>query len=103
MNVEHINEGTLNPLMLASVMLLSFSKVILYMYAMCIPGGPDAACGYETDGVSFPLAGLPEFQANLLLFAASPLGKRYPFIKIGTDMGNIKIELTIAPGRDNYY
>lgn len=102
----------LNPLITLGVFTLSYSKILLFEYLSCLPGGASSVIATETDGWLCDYTLYPEFCDTLKKWKFNHVvgNKTNPYIRqfkkipiaFGENLGNLSIKAVTAPGESTY-
>ena len=83
------DEDSINPWVVAGVMVYSYSKRILWDYVNCLPNKADDVTHIETDGLYFSLPLRSEFLKNVEKLDSK-------LVRIGNDLGNVECEVVCS-------
>ena len=92
-----LNDDKINDWIIPGVMVYSYSKRLLFEYIHCLPNGSDDVIHIETDGIYFSSTLKDKFIENVNNYKGE-----YP-VKMGEDLGNLKIEKSTNPGQVAYF
>jgi hypothetical protein len=94
---QTFNTDTANALVVAGVMVYSYSKRLLFEYINMLPNKADDIIHIETDGMYFSTALKAEFEKNLAAYKGD-----YPCM-YGNELGNVKMEKSTPKGQVAYF
>lgn len=94
---QTFNTETANSLVVAGVMVYSYSKRLLFEYINMLPNKADDIIHIETDGMYFSTALKEEFEKNLAAYKGE-----FP-CKYGNELGNVKMEKSTPKGQVAYF
>lgn len=94
---QTFNTDTANALVVAGVMVYSYSKRLLFEYINMLPNKADDIIHIETDGMYFSTALKEEFEKNLAAYKGE-----FP-CKYGNELGNVKMEKSTPKGQVAYF
>lgn len=94
---QTFNTETANSLVVAGVMVYSYSKRLLFEYINMLPNKADDIIHIETDGMYFSTALKEDFEKNLASYKGD-----YP-CKYGNELGNVKMEKSTPKGQVAYF
>lgn len=88
----------INQLNLAGIMIYSYSKRLLFEYIRCLPNNSNDVIHVETDSIYFPSI----FKDKFIQKVSNYKNSEYS-VKIGNQLGNVKLEKFIATGNETYF
>jgi len=94
---KQFNQKEINSWIVAGIMVYSHSKRTLFEYVNCLPNKSSDVIHVETDGIYFSTEHLEKFKENLGNYKGD-----FP-CKMGSDLGNLKIEKSTQKGQVGYF